>query len=207
VKAIRCDDGMADSSQLTERLARRVAARLPDAAEALRRGEGARMLRQTMTLLYVDMPAGGDGERVGAEVAWLAARHGGSVDPFAERCLLVAFDHPTAGVDMALDLQQATLESRLRITVTTTSCLRMRFAHAGREFETVLGAEDDLVARAGNGAGGIRLSPSTYALVRDCLQEDDTGTLGLETEPAPLHGGLDFDLGTPAALERERPGS
>ena len=190
---IRCDGGMVDSLQLTEQLARRVAARLPDAAEALRRGEGVGMRRQTMTLLYVDAPGGGDGERLGAEVAWLAARHGGSVDHFAERGLLVAFDHPTAGVDMALDLQQADLESRLRIAVTTTSCLRMRFAHAGRDFETVLGLDDDLVARAGGGAGGIRLSPSTYALVRDCLQEDDTGTLGLETQPA--------------ALEPERPDS
>ena len=190
---------------LIEQLARRVAARLPHAAEALRHGQPVQMRRETLTLLFVDGASrdalqAETSEHIEAEIGWLAARHGGTVDEFAEHGILVAFEHATAGVDMALDLQQADLESQLRIAVSTVSCLRLRFEHAGQCFETLLGVEDDLLARAaGGGDGGIRVSPSTYALVRDALQPDYSSTLGAQTEPAALQPLLDLDLDEPAA--------
>jgi len=181
-------------SPLFESLASRLAGRIPEPdwnrLFQPRQSAPLRSERKTLTLLFID--AGGPDGAAALEgvLAPLLPRYRGTRDGFAPQGVLVFFEHAALAVAMAMALQRAATQVRLRMGITTASCqLAWAQLDDGQETVTLLGAEAELAERVAASAtsGSILISPSTYALVRDVVHADARDCL-LAEEYDPFHG-------------------
>jgi hypothetical protein len=146
-----------------------------------------RFEQKQQTLLYVEVATTRqmsqlDRDSFTAEVEWLAMRRGGVLDPFVDGAAAIFFDDPQACVRTAMELQRSAAELRLRMGIQTGICVIASFRTASGSNRSLVGQEIELAAQvaATAASGSIALSPETYALVKDELQEDATGCVVTE---------------------------
>lgn len=173
--------------ELGERMARHLA---PQAWERLFHGPDRDTIAfddRVLTVLYAEtmlLPGFGcrGHDSFIAQVDWLAGRHGGRVDGFVFGAVVAFFDQPRGGIRMALDLQRAARELRLRIGVQTAAAAIATFRTGGVTRSALLGPATSQAAclSAAAAVGSVVVSRQTYALVREELPRDTAGCLLVE---------------------------
>jgi hypothetical protein len=143
-----------------------------------------RFEQRHLTLVHVDAqtPVGQPGsatESFYQDLQAINARHDGRLDPYVDAAALVTFEDPGAAMRMAMELQRAAGEVRLRIGIVSGLCTLAFFRAQGRLWCTPLGSQPARAAEMAARAviGGIVVSPEAYS-------SDE-----IVTRPA----GLDFD--------------
>jgi class 3 adenylate cyclase/transcriptional regulator with PAS, ATPase and Fis domain len=144
------------------------------------------------------------------EMSSIALEHGATIDKFIGDAIMLFFGDPeskgaredaTACVTMAIamqqrmrDLQAAWRERgqehvfQLRIGINTGYCTVGNFGSDERVDYTVIGNEVNLASRLQTHAdlGGILLAHETYALVKDSVLTEETGTITVKGFPTPV---------------------
>jgi hypothetical protein len=146
-----------------------------------------RFEQRHLTLVHVDAqtPVGQPGsatERFYQDLQRINARHDGRLDPYVDAAALVTFEDPGAAMRMAMELQRAAGDVRLRIGVISGVCTLAFFRAQGRLWCTPLGSQPARAAEVAATAvlGGIVVSPEAYGY-------DDA-----DTRPAGLEFGAEF---------------
>jgi hypothetical protein len=138
------------------------------------------------TLLCATLPGAGWG--VGghtlADIAFLAACHGGQVDPCPEGHALVRFDRAQAAFNMAVELQQSGVHPRFQVGLVTGACTLALLALDEGVMPVLLGST---VERAGavarlSAPGSIRIAPETFGALQEQLVDVRCGVLTTEYE-------------------------
>jgi adenylate cyclase len=170
--------------QLSEKLSRHVS---PESWQRLFHGcelEAIRFEQKQQTILYAEamdmgMLSERDRDSFTAEVEWLATRHQGTVDRFIDGAAVVFFDEPAPCVWMAMDLQRSAKDLHLRMGIHTGICEIGTFRSDYQVDCTLIGHETGLAATvaATAASGSIAVSPETYALVKEDIQTDTSGSL------------------------------
>ena len=165
------------------------------------------------------------------EMSSIALEHGATIDKFIGDAIMLFFGDPetkgaredaTACVTMAIamqqrmrDLQAAWRERgqqhvfQLRIGINTGYCTVGNFGSDERVDYTVIGNEVNLASRLQTHAdlGGILLAHETYALVKDTVLTEETGTITVKGFPKPVKTyrvvGLRHDAGTQGRVIRQ----
>jgi class 3 adenylate cyclase len=144
------------------------------------------------------------------EMSAIALEHGATIDKFIGDAIMLFFGDPEtrgaredaiACVRMAVAMQQRMrdLQSewrergqehvfQLRIGINTGFCTVGNFGSADRIDYTIIGNEVNLAARLQQHAdlGGILLAHETYALVKDDVATDETGTITVKGFAKPV---------------------
>ena len=174
-----------DRALLLEALSDKVLHQLPPAVwKELFLGrdrDSIRFEQRHLTLVHADLAGTHDAdevlERFHQALQQLNSRHNGRLDPYQDGAALATFENPGAAVRMALELQRATGDARLRIGVVSGVCMLAYFRVQGRLWCTPLGEQPERAAAAAASAaiGGIVISPETYNPQerRDRLHADD----------------------------------
>ena len=184
-------DGKPVDALLLEALSDKVLHQLPPKVwKELILGAGRASIRfeqRQLTLVHVDAhtpvgQAGSATEGFYQELQRINARHDGRLDPYVDAAALVTFEEPGAAMRMAMDLQRAAGDVRLRIGIVSGPCMLAFFRAQGRLWCTPLGSQPARAAEAAASAviGGIVVSPEAYA-------HDE-----VETRPAGLDFAADF---------------
>jgi len=128
-----------------------------------------------LTLVHAeaDSAAGTPGsttERFYRDLQRLNTRYDGRLDPYVDAAALVTFEDPGAAMRMAMELQRAAGDVRLRIGVVSGPCTLAFFRIHGRLWCTPVGAQPARAAEVAASApvAGIVISPETGS-------EDGTG--------------------------------
>ena len=183
----RVDDLVAQTAlaRRREALAEKLSPHLPPAEwRALFHGAAGAIEfdERTVTVVYAEttlLPAWGDRARESfcADVERLAARHGGTVDPYVWGASVIVFDDAHAAVRMAMELQRSARALQLRLGVHTGEALLAKFRSHGAWQFTLVGAQTGRAAQiaAAADAGGIVVSPQTWDLVHDEVDVDAAG--------------------------------
>jgi class 3 adenylate cyclase/PAS domain-containing protein len=165
------------------------------------------------------------------EMSAIALEHGATIDKFIGDAIMLFFGDPeskgakedaVACVRMAIAMQQrmrdlqASWRDRgqehvfqLRIGINTGFCTVGNFGSDARVDYTVIGNEVNLAARLQSHAdlGGILLSYETYALVKEAVIAEETGTITVKGFPAPVRTfrvvGLHGDRGLGGRIIRQ----
>ena len=147
-----------------------------------------RFEQRNLTLVHVDAqtPLGQPGsatEGFYQELQRINARHDGRLDPYVDAAALVTFEDPGAALRMAMDLQRAAGDVRLRIGIVSGPCTLAFFRAHGRLWCTPLGRQPARAAEVAATAvsGGIVVSPEAYAYD------------AIVTRPAGLEFAADFE--------------
>lgn len=156
---------------LGERLARHLS---PGEWQDLFHGETAGSLefvQLPLCLLWVTAAPlnGSAGERAEfqAQLAQLAARHGGGLDAFERDATVLLFDEPAAALQAALELQQGCPRHGVRLALHDVRADLARFEHRMAPQRTLVGGEmERLVREYGPPGAGLGISPSAYAALR-----------------------------------------
>ncbi|MCC2676150.1 MAG: adenylate cyclase-like protein [Ramlibacter sp.] len=148
-----------------------------------------RFEQRQLTLVHVDAQtpigrSGGATEGFYQDLQRINAHHDGRLDPYVDAAALVTFEDPSAAMRMAMDLQRAARNVRLRIGIVSGPCTLAFFRAQGRLWCTPLGSQPARAAEVAASAviGGIVVSPEAYASA-----DDD-----LDTRPAALGFDADF---------------
>ena len=144
------------------------------------------------------------------EMSSIALEHGATIDKFIGDAMMLFFGDPetrgsredaTACVRMAIAMQQRMrdLQSewrergqenvfQIRIGINTGFCTVGNFGSNERIDYTIIGSEVNLAARLQQHAdlGGILLAHETYALVKDDVLTEETGTITVKGFPKPV---------------------
>lgn len=125
----------------------------------------------TLLCAAAQLPAWSPDAAVQSELAFLAAAHGGELDPCPPETALVRFADPFAALDMALQMQQMACDARFQIGLVTGDCTQVMVHLDGRTLRMFVGGaveQAEAVARLA-APGSIRISPETYARVQDAI--------------------------------------
>jgi class 3 adenylate cyclase len=119
-----------------------------------------------------------------ADIAFLAACHGGEVDPCPEGSALVRFENARAAFNMAVEMQQSGVHPRFQVGLATGACTVACLALDDGVLRVLLG---DTVERAGSVArhaapGSIRIAPETFGELQEQLVDVSRGVLTTEYE-------------------------
>ncbi len=144
------------------------------------------------------------------EMSALALEHGATIDKFVGDAIMLFFGDPESRgaredalscVRMAIAMQRRMRELQaewrelgqehvfqLRIGINTGYCTVGNFGSADRVDYTVIGNEVNLAARLQTHAdlGGILLAHETYALVKDTVLTEETGTITVKGFSRPI---------------------
>jgi class 3 adenylate cyclase/PAS domain-containing protein len=165
------------------------------------------------------------------EMSSIALEHGATIDKFIGDAIMVFFGDPetrgpredaTACVRMAIAMQQRMRDLQaewrergqehvfqLRIGINTGFCTVGNFGSNERVDYTIIGNEVNLAARLQSHAdlGGILLAHETYALVKDTVLTEETGTITVKGFAKPVKTyrvvGLHDDSGAPGRVIRQ----
>jgi class 3 adenylate cyclase/PAS domain-containing protein len=145
------------------------------------------------------------------EMSAIALEHGATIDKFIGDAIMLFFGDPEtrgaredaiACVRMAIAMQQRMRDLQaewrergqehvfqLRIGINTGFCTVGNFGSADRIDYTIIGNEVNLAARLQQHAdlGGILLAHETYALVKDDVATEETGTITVKGFAKPVH--------------------
>src|SRR5262249_45656387 len=144
------------------------------------------------------------------EMSSLALEYGATIDKFIGDAIMLFFGDPDtrgprddaiACVKMAIAMQQRMRDLQaewrelgqehvfqLRIGINTGFCTVGNFGSDDRVDYTIIGNEVNLAARLQTHAdlGGILLAHETYALVKDVVLAEETGTITVKGFPRPV---------------------
>ena len=144
------------------------------------------------------------------EMSSIALEHGATIDKFIGDAIMLFYGDPetrgpredaTACVRMAIAMQQRMRDLQaewrergqehvfqLRIGINTGFCTVGNFGSNERVDYTIIGNEVNLAARLQSHAdlGGILLAHETYALVKDTVLTEETGTITVKGFPKPV---------------------
>jgi class 3 adenylate cyclase/PAS domain-containing protein len=144
------------------------------------------------------------------EMSSIALEYGATIDKFVGDAIMLFFGDPEtrgakedaiACVKMAIAMQQRMRELQsewrergqehvfqLRIGVNTGYCTVGNFGGEDRVDYTIIGNEVNLAARlqAHADLGGVLLAHETYALVKDAVLAEETGTITVKGFPRPV---------------------
>ncbi|MEO8675289.1 MAG: PAS-domain containing protein [Casimicrobiaceae bacterium] len=144
------------------------------------------------------------------EMSAIALEYGATIDKFIGDAIMLFFGDPetrgasedaTACVRMAIAMQQRMRDLQaewrergqehvfqLRIGINTGFCTVGNFGSADRIDYTIIGNEVNLASRLQTHAdlGGILLAHETYALVKDTVLAEETGTITVKGFPTPV---------------------
>ena len=144
------------------------------------------------------------------EMSSIALEYGATIDKFIGDAIMLFFGDPeskgaredaTACVTMAIAMQQRMRDLQaewrergqehvfqLRIGINTGYCTVGNFGSDDRVDYTIIGNEVNLAARLQTHAdlGGILLAHETYALVKDSVLTEETGTITVKGFPTPV---------------------
>jgi class 3 adenylate cyclase/PAS domain-containing protein len=144
------------------------------------------------------------------EMSAIALEYGATIDKFIGDAIMLFFGDPetrgaredaTACVKMAIAMQQRMRDLQaewrergqehvfqLRIGINTGFCTVGNFGSADRIDYTIIGNEVNLAARLQTHAdlGGILLAHETYALVKETIFAEETGTIMVKGFPTPV---------------------
>jgi hypothetical protein len=125
----------------------------------------------TFLCASAQMPAWSAEAGVRTELKFLAATHGGELDPCPPTTVLVRFDDPLAALDMAREMQDMAGDVRFQVGLVAGTCTRASLQLPDRRMQVLVG---DAVERAGSVArmaspGSIRMAPDAYALLHDSI--------------------------------------
>jgi class 3 adenylate cyclase len=165
------------------------------------------------------------------EMSSIALEYGATIDKFIGDAIMLFFGDPesrgaredaTACVTMAIAMQQRMRDLQaewrergqehvfqLRIGINTGYCTVGNFGSNERVDYTIIGNEVNLAARLQTHAdlGGILLAHETYALVKDTVLTEETGTITVKGFPAPVKTyrvvGLHDDTGIQGRVIRQ----
>ena len=139
----------------------------------------------------------------------IALEYGATIDKFIGDAIMLFFGDPetkgaredaTACVTMAIAMQQRMRDLQaewrergqehvfqLRIGINTGYCTVGNFGSDERVDYTIIGNEVNLASRLQTHAdlGGILLAHETYALVKDSVLTEETGTITVKGFPSP----------------------
>ena len=140
--------------------------------------------RGTLLCAAVQVPAWGMAAGVLSEVAYLAACHGGELDPCPEATALVRFEDAESALEMALELQHLACDARFQVGLVSGACTVASLKLEGGPLRVLLG---DAVERAGAVArlaspGTIRIAPETFSQLQRALVDFGRGVLTTEFE-------------------------
>ncbi len=129
--------------------------------------------RGTFLCAAMQVPAWSAGASVLSELSFLAATHGGDLDPCPQSTALVRFDDAQAALDMAREMQNMMCDVRFQVGLVSGDCTLAALQLEGLVLRVLVG---DTVERAEAvtrqaSPGTIRIAPETFAL----LQEDIVG--------------------------------
>lgn len=127
--------------------------------------------RGTFLAVAMQLPTWSTGADVHSEIAFLAATHGGELDPCPGALALVRFEAPGAALRMALDMQHMAGDVRFQVGLASGDCVSAGLQVDGHVVRVLVGgAADraDAVARMA-APGSIRFAPEVYAQVQDRL--------------------------------------
>ena len=125
--------------------------------------------RGTFLCAAVQVPAWSAGGSVQSELSFLAATHGGELDPCPAATALVRFDDPLAALDMAREMQNMICDVRFQVGLVSGDCTAAILQLEGLALRVLVGDAADRaesVARLAS-PGTIRLAPETFALLQD----------------------------------------
>ncbi|MFO1315067.1 MAG: PAS-domain containing protein [Burkholderiales bacterium] len=169
------------------------------------------------------------------EMSSIALEYGATIDKFIGDAIMLFFGDPEtrgpredaiACVKMAVAMQQRMRDLQaewrergqehvfqLRIGINTGYCTVGNFGSAERVDYTIIGNEVNLASRLQTHAdlGGILLAHETYALVKDVVVAEETGTITVKgfSEPVRTHrvvGLYDETAGTGRIVRKEQDG-
>jgi len=169
------------------------------------------------------------------EMSSIALEHGATIDKFIGDAIMLFFGDPEtrgpkedalACVKMAIDMQQRMRDLQaewrergqehvfqLRIGINTGFCTVGNFGSNDRVDYTIIGNEVNLAARLQSHAdlGGILLAHETYALVKDEVLTEETGTITVKgfSHPVRTHrvvGLADKTAGRGRIIRQEQDG-
>jgi class 3 adenylate cyclase/PAS domain-containing protein len=166
-----------------------------------------------------------------SEMSSIALEYGATIDKFIGDAIMLFFGDPEtrgeredaiACVRMAIAMQQRMRDLQaewrehgqehvfqLRIGINTGYCTVGNFGSDERVDYTIIGNEVNLAARLQSHAdlGGILLAHETYALVKDVVVAEETGTITVKGFPSPVRThrvvGLREDLATGGRMIRQ----
>jgi class 3 adenylate cyclase/PAS domain-containing protein len=165
------------------------------------------------------------------EMSSIALEYGATIDKFIGDAIMLFFGDPEsrgaredaiACVKMAIAMQQRMRDLQaewrergqehvfqLRIGINTGYCTVGNFGSDDRVDYTIIGNEVNLAARLQTHAdlGGILLAHETYALVKDAVLAEETGTITVKGFPTPVRThrvvGLRDDTGVQGRIIRQ----
>jgi hypothetical protein len=123
----------------------------------------------TFLCASMQLPAWNAPADVVSEIAFLAATHGGDLDPCPPTTALVRFDDAQAALDMALEMHGLASDLRFQVGVATGECTLATLQIEGRVLRVLIGDAVDraeLVTRYAS-PGSVRLAPDTHAQVQE----------------------------------------
>lgn len=163
-------DASDEHAMLLEALSDKVLHQLPPKVwQELFLGPGRESIRfeqRHLTLVHAEAQAaagapGSTTERFYADLQRLNARYNGRLDPYVDAAAVVTFEDPGAAMRMAMELQRAAGDVRLKVGVASGPCTLAFFRVHGRLWCTPLGAQPARAAQVAATAavGGIVISP------------------------------------------------
>ncbi|HEY0826268.1 MAG TPA: hypothetical protein VGD76_20945 [Ramlibacter sp.] len=129
--------------------------------------------RGTFLCAAVQVPAWSAGASMLSELSFLAATHGGELDPCPPATALVRFDDAQAALEMAREMQNMMCDVRFQVGLVSGDCTLASLQLEGRVLRLLAGDAVDRAEAVTRLAapGTIRIAPETFAL----LHEDIVG--------------------------------
>lgn len=127
--------------------------------------------RGTFLCASAQVPAWSAEAGVRTELKFLAATHGGELDPCPPSTVLVRFDDPRAALDMAREMQNMACDVRFQVGLVSGTCTRASLQLPDQRMHVLVGDAVDraeAVARMAS-PGSIRIAPDAYALLHDSI--------------------------------------
>jgi hypothetical protein len=142
--------------------------------------------QEPATLLCAELhaPSWSAGAHLLSELAYLARRHGGEVDPCPPTAALVRFSNPAAALEMAWQMQQLASDAPFQIGIVTGPCTTASFRLDGGVLRVLAGAEVGRAAAVAAlaAAGTIRLDGATYHGLQQEIGGITSGVISTEYE-------------------------
>jgi hypothetical protein len=125
--------------------------------------------RGTFLCAAAQVPAWSAAGDLQSELAFLAATHGGELDPCPHSTALVRFDDPQAALDMAREMQNMICDLRFQVGLVCGDCTLASLQLEGRVLRVLVGDAVDRAEAVTRMAspGTIRIAPDAFALLQD----------------------------------------